>query len=112
PSRSWSESCATLGAAKASAGMQQRNRLRIKRMRRPLGLRERTQDPGRAALGQDVIEGHMELTREFMLERFLARDAAWNGRFVTGVVTTGIYCLPSCTARKPRPENVRFFDTE
>lgn len=54
----------------------------------------------------------MELTREFMLERFLARDAAWNGRFLTGVVTTGIYCLPSCTARKPRPENVRFFDTE
>lgn len=40
------------------------------------------------------------------------RDAAWDGRFLTGVVTTGIYCLPSCPARKPRAENVRFFPSE
>ena len=52
------------------------------------------------------------MTRESMLERFYARDAASNGRFITGVLTTGIYCLPSCTARKPLPENVRFFGTE
>lgn len=26
-----------------------------------------------------------------------------------GVVTTGIYCRPSCPSRAPRPENVRFF---
>jgi AraC family transcriptional regulator of adaptative response / DNA-3-methyladenine glycosylase II len=52
------------------------------------------------------------MTRESMLERFYARDADSNGRFITGVLTTGIYCLPSCTARKPLPENVRFFDTE
>lgn len=45
-----------------------------------------------------------------MLDRFLAADAAYDGRFVTGVKTTGIYCLPSCTAKKPRPENVTFFD--
>lgn len=54
----------------------------------------------------------MNATRETMLERFFARDRAWNGRFLTGVLTTGIYCLPSCPARKPRPENVRFFATE
>jgi AraC family transcriptional regulator of adaptative response / DNA-3-methyladenine glycosylase II len=52
------------------------------------------------------------MTRESMLERFYARDAESNGRFITGVLTTGIYCLPSCTARKPLPENVRFFGTE
>lgn len=52
------------------------------------------------------------MTRESMLERFYARDADSNGRFITGVLTTGIYCLPSCTARKPLPENVRFFGTE
>jgi AraC family transcriptional regulator, regulatory protein of adaptative response / DNA-3-methyladenine glycosylase II len=52
------------------------------------------------------------MTRESMLERFYARDAASNGRFLTGVLTTGIYCLPSCTARKPLPENVRFFGSE
>lgn len=39
----------------------------------------------------------------------LRRDAAYNGRFVVGVLTTGIFCLPSCGARKPKPENVRFF---
>jgi AraC family transcriptional regulator of adaptative response / DNA-3-methyladenine glycosylase II len=44
-----------------------------------------------------------------MYSRFLASDPAWNGRFFTGVVTTGIYCLPSCKARKPKAENVRFF---
>jgi len=44
-----------------------------------------------------------------MYSRFLASDPDWNGRFFTGVLTTGIYCLPSCRARKPRLENVRFF---
>src|SRR5436853_6678642 len=38
-----------------------------------------------------------------------ARDRAMDGRFVTGVLTTGIYCRPSCAARHPRRENVRFF---
>jgi AraC family transcriptional regulator, regulatory protein of adaptative response / DNA-3-methyladenine glycosylase II len=51
----------------------------------------------------------MRMTNAHMYSRFLASDPAWNGRFFTGVVTTGIYCLPSCRARKPRPENVRFF---
>jgi AraC family transcriptional regulator of adaptative response/methylated-DNA-[protein]-cysteine methyltransferase len=38
-----------------------------------------------------------------------ARDKAYDGRFVTGVLTTGIYCRPSCAARHPLRENVRFF---
>ncbi|MBC2777364.1 bifunctional DNA-binding transcriptional regulator/O6-methylguanine-DNA methyltransferase Ada [Parasphingopyxis sp. GrpM-11] len=38
-----------------------------------------------------------------------ARDRGFDGRFVTGVLTTGIYCRPSCAARHPRRENVRFF---
>lgn len=37
------------------------------------------------------------------------RDAAYDGRFVYAVVTTGVYCRPSCAARPARPENVRFF---
>jgi AraC family transcriptional regulator of adaptative response/methylated-DNA-[protein]-cysteine methyltransferase len=40
----------------------------------------------------------------------LARDRGFDGRFVTGVLSTGIYCRPSCSARHPRRENVRFFD--
>lgn len=41
----------------------------------------------------------------------LARDRRMDGRFVTGVLTTGIYCRPSCAARHPKRENVRFFAT-
>ncbi|PLK27718.1 bifunctional DNA-binding transcriptional regulator/O6-methylguanine-DNA methyltransferase Ada [Novosphingobium sp. TH158] len=39
----------------------------------------------------------------------LARDRAYDGRFVTGVLSTGIYCRPSCAARHPQRGNVRFF---
>jgi AraC family transcriptional regulator, regulatory protein of adaptative response / methylated-DNA-[protein]-cysteine methyltransferase len=39
----------------------------------------------------------------------LCRDRALDGRFVTGVLTTGIYCRPSCAARHPARANVRFF---
>ena len=39
----------------------------------------------------------------------LARDRAADGAFVTGVLTTGIYCRPSCAARHPARANVRFF---
>lgn len=39
----------------------------------------------------------------------LERDRAFDGRFVTGVLTTGIYCRPSCAARHPARGNVRFF---
>ena len=39
----------------------------------------------------------------------LRRDRAYDGRFVTGVLTTGIYCRPSCAARHPHRDNVRFF---
>jgi AraC family transcriptional regulator of adaptative response / DNA-3-methyladenine glycosylase II len=51
------------------------------------------------------------MTNAQMYARLLANDAEYNGRFFTGVLTTGIYCLPSCKARKPKPENVRFFPT-
>ncbi len=37
------------------------------------------------------------------------RDARWDGRIYLGVSSTGIYCRPSCPARKPKPENSRFF---
>jgi AraC family transcriptional regulator of adaptative response / DNA-3-methyladenine glycosylase II len=43
--------------------------------------------------------------------QLLSRDPALNGSFLTGFVKSGVYCLPSCKARTPRPENVRFFRT-
>src|SRR5579863_4279436 len=39
----------------------------------------------------------------------LARDSAHDGEFVFAVATTGVYCRPSCAARRPRRENVTFF---
>src|SRR3954468_15944681 len=38
-----------------------------------------------------------------------SRDRRFDGRFVTAVRTTGIYCRPSCPAQTPKPENVTFF---
>jgi len=42
---------------------------------------------------------------------FERRDRSWDGRIFGGVRTTGIYCRPSCPARRPRRENVEFFAT-
>lgn len=38
-------------------------------------------------------------------------DARFNGAFVYGVNTTKIYCKPSCSSRRPKRENVKFFDS-
>jgi len=51
------------------------------------------------------------MTDAQMYSRLLASDAGFNGRFFFGVISTGIYCLPSCRARKPKAENVKFFPT-
>ena len=40
-----------------------------------------------------------------------ARDASRDGTFVYGVLTTGVYCRPSCTSRRPLRKNVRFYAT-
>ncbi|SMH47290.1 DNA-3-methyladenine glycosylase II [Rathayibacter oskolensis] len=47
-------------------------------------------------------------------ERYRAvasRDSRFDGRFITGVHSTGIYCRPSCPATTPRRTNVRFYPT-
>lgn len=40
-----------------------------------------------------------------------AKDRRFDGAFVTGVHSTGIYCRPSCPARMPLRKNVRFYAT-
>ncbi|MFF2370281.1 DNA-3-methyladenine glycosylase 2 family protein [Agromyces sp. NPDC058110] len=40
-----------------------------------------------------------------------ARDARFDGQFITGVHSTGIYCRPSCPAVSPKPSNVTFYLT-
>lgn len=49
--------------------------------------------------------------RAELLRAFDRRDASYEGVFVTAVKTTGIFCRPTCTAKKPKPENVEFFPT-
>lgn len=43
--------------------------------------------------------------------RVVSRDAQADGMFYYAVKSTGVYCRPSCAARRARPENVQFFAT-
>jgi AraC family transcriptional regulator of adaptative response/methylated-DNA-[protein]-cysteine methyltransferase len=55
------------------------------------------------------------MTHETLLDEdaawaaFERRDRAWDGRLIGAVTTTGIYCKPSCPARRPKREHVRFY---
>jgi AraC family transcriptional regulator of adaptative response/methylated-DNA-[protein]-cysteine methyltransferase len=44
-----------------------------------------------------------------MYQALVNRDSGYEGIFVVGVRTTGIFCRPTCTARKPKKENVEFY---
>jgi AraC family transcriptional regulator, regulatory protein of adaptative response / methylated-DNA-[protein]-cysteine methyltransferase len=46
-----------------------------------------------------------------MKRAYLERDAAYDGLFFLAVRTTGIFCRPTCPARKPLPKNVEYFAT-
>ncbi len=52
-----------------------------------------------------------EIDRDWAFAAFDSRDRALDGRFVGAVKTTGIYCKPSCPARRPLRENVTFYWT-
>jgi AraC family transcriptional regulator of adaptative response/methylated-DNA-[protein]-cysteine methyltransferase len=46
-----------------------------------------------------------------MYNALLKKDSSFEGIFFVAVKTTGIFCRPTCTARKPKRENVEFFPT-
>ena len=48
---------------------------------------------------------------DLMYRALLDRDASFEGIFVVGVRTTGIFCRPTCGAKKPARQNVDFFST-
>jgi len=50
-----------------------------------------------------------QMTDEERWKAFEARDSRYDGRFVVGVRSTGIYCRPSCPARRPLRQNVVFY---
>ena len=50
-------------------------------------------------------------TEQARWEALVRRDRRADGAYLYGVVTTGVYCRPACSSRRPNRENVRFFDT-
>ncbi len=52
-----------------------------------------------------------EMTFDERYRAIDARDARFDGQFVTAVRSTGIYCRPSCPARTPKAANVSFYPT-
>lgn len=51
------------------------------------------------------------LTPDQMWEAVKRKEAGYDGQFFLGVTSTGIFCFPSCPARTPKRENIRFFAT-
>lgn len=51
----------------------------------------------------------MDLDPTRCYQAILSRDRRFDGRFFTGIVTTGVYCRPVCPVRPAKRENMRFF---
>ncbi len=49
--------------------------------------------------------------RKTMYKALLDRDSSFEGIFYSGIRTTGIFCRPTCTAKKPKEENVEYFSS-
>jgi AraC family transcriptional regulator of adaptative response/methylated-DNA-[protein]-cysteine methyltransferase len=62
-------------------------------------------DPNMNAMTQ------IDITQDPRWNAVVARDHAADGNFYFSVKTTGVYCRPSCAARRPNPKNVRFHTT-
>lgn len=60
---------------------------------------------------QTVRRGDEMLDERQCWEAVLEKDKSQDGRFFFGVVTTGVFCRPSCAARQPLRKNVRFYST-
>ena len=51
----------------------------------------------------------METNRDIFYKALIDRDSSFEGVFIVGVKTTGIFCRPTCSATKPKPGNCEFF---
>ncbi len=56
-----------------------------------------------------VVDNVSRLDPDTAWAAFMRRDRAWDGRIIGAVTTTGIYCKPSCPARRPKREHVEFY---
>lgn len=80
---------------------------------RPVSLGDcRGCDSGNAGLcAKKEKGGDKEMIEEEMWKAVSENDVAYDGIFFYAVKSTGIYCRPSCKSKRPKRENVRFFDT-
>src|SRR5579859_4900239 len=60
--------------------------------------------------GMPIQPKAMNVENDQRWNAVVKRDARRDGQFVFAVSTTGVYCRPSCAARRPRRENVQFFN--
>jgi AraC family transcriptional regulator of adaptative response/methylated-DNA-[protein]-cysteine methyltransferase len=61
--------------------------------------------PPRSALVDNITR----LDPDTAWAAFMRRDRSWDGRVIGAVKTTGVYCKPSCPARRPKREHVIFY---
>ncbi len=59
-----------------------------------------------------LLENQFMMDEDSLWDLFSQRDSSSDGLFLVGVLTTGIYCRPSCPARRPLRKNVRFYADE
>ncbi len=59
----------------------------------------------------EVVTNVARLDADTAWAAFMRRDRDWDGRVIGAVKTTGIYCKPSCPARRPKREHVEIFAT-
>lgn len=52
-----------------------------------------------------------EAKRQHYYEMLLEKNSSYEGLFFVGVKTTGVFCRPTCPAKKPLLKNCEFFDT-
>src|SRR5580692_8918683 len=65
--------------------------------------------PSNSKKPTSLQRGDAHLDEDVRWNAVAARDPGHDGEFVFAVATTGVYCRPSCPARRPRRENVTFF---
>jgi AraC family transcriptional regulator of adaptative response/methylated-DNA-[protein]-cysteine methyltransferase len=59
----------------------------------------------------NIVANVSRLDADTAWAAFMRRDRGWDGCVIGAVKTTGIYCKPSCPAKRPKRENVEFFAT-
>ncbi len=80
------------------------------RVRFPLVIVGRTCDRGVVSIPSAAVNVDDPLFAE-RYRAMASRDSRFDGQFITGVHSTGIYCRPSCPAMTPKPSNVTFYRT-